>query len=465
MAPRTGPRGVTIEDVQEVADNGRAGYTITRRADRPAVVVPSAADLAGVLAGNAQPGYGEKYGGFPTASQLNAAVTGNVYQLGALQNALAARAGQATSGYQNAAANVPLTAPNMYGSMPSAQERAIGSQLNDVRREIALRDAARTISPERYATGRVTSGPGNLANEALAAAALGGVAAAPFTAGMSLIVPGVIGAYKWAKAGETARPESAVDYTAMRDQVLNAQAGALANRLAAAQAASAQAQASQARQYQQGAQEYLGEKIAAAPEVQLAQTAAAISPSQYAQLVATQQYGVNPAVAAGMFGLDYNTQMLAERQAAANAMLPDFSKSTRELVYEQGGPEALAQYDEQQYAAAMGGTLGQQMSQEETMQELQDAADDNAIYQATQLTPGMVYSNREMADGLRSYMLDPAFQQSVVSARDNALALYQEGEDPAVVAQQAYQEYYEATGDPVAARYIADIAASFAFGS
>lgn len=451
MEPRRGPGGVTIEDVQNVADNGRAGYTITRRADRPAVVVPSAADLAGVLAGGAQPGYGEKYGGFPTASQLNAAVTGNVYQLGALQNALAARAGQATSGYQNAAANVPLTAPNMYGSMPSAQERSLGSQLNDVRRILASRQAT-PIQPETdWATRAVKA-------STIAGGPLGGIG----TAMAVLPARGVQNAYN-AVFGDDSL--SSAQNANLWTQVLAAREKALASRLAGQQAGSAQRMLGEAERYQQDAQEYLGEKIAATPEVQLAQNAAAISPSQYAQLVATQQYGVNPAVAAGMFGLDYNTQMLAERQAAANAMLPDFSKSTRELVYEQGGPEALAQYDEQQYAAAMGGTLGQQMSQEETMQELQDAADDNAIYQATQLTPGMVYSNREMADGLRSYMLDPAFQQSVVSARDNALALYQEGEDPAVVAQQAYQEYYEATGDPVAARYIADIAASFAFGS
>lgn len=80
MAPKIGPRGVTIDDVQDVATNG-ISQTVTSpyRSARFENAQPafSAPDLASMLASQRQPGYGQKYAGFPTASMMELAILGS----------------------------------------------------------------------------------------------------------------------------------------------------------------------------------------------------------------------------------------------------------------------------------------------------------------------------------------------------------------------------------------------------
>ena len=79
MAPKIGPRGVTIDDVQDVATNGisQTDGTSYRSISKPAQPAFSAADLASMLASQRQPGYGQKYAGFPTASMMELAILGS----------------------------------------------------------------------------------------------------------------------------------------------------------------------------------------------------------------------------------------------------------------------------------------------------------------------------------------------------------------------------------------------------
>lgn len=82
--PKIGPRGVTIDDVQNVATNGirQTGAATYESAYKP-TTSPSAFNpelLAAMMAGQPAPTYGQKYGGFPTQSMLNQAALG--YSLG-----------------------------------------------------------------------------------------------------------------------------------------------------------------------------------------------------------------------------------------------------------------------------------------------------------------------------------------------------------------------------------------------
>ena len=79
MAPKIGPRGVTIDDVQNVAKNGisQTDGTSYKSISQPAQPAFSAANLASMLASQRQPGYGEKYAGFPTASMMEQAILGS----------------------------------------------------------------------------------------------------------------------------------------------------------------------------------------------------------------------------------------------------------------------------------------------------------------------------------------------------------------------------------------------------
>ncbi len=84
MAPRTGPRGVTNEDVAN-----RAGVTYVYRPETPAQ--QQEALLSYVLGGQA-PGYGMKYGGFPTAAYGQAAIEGQAYGIADLARQAAQQA-------------------------------------------------------------------------------------------------------------------------------------------------------------------------------------------------------------------------------------------------------------------------------------------------------------------------------------------------------------------------------------
>jgi len=79
MAPKIGPRGVTIQDVQDVANNGirQTGAATYKSAYEPEQPAFSAADLASMLASQRQPGYGQKYAGFPTSSMMEQAILGS----------------------------------------------------------------------------------------------------------------------------------------------------------------------------------------------------------------------------------------------------------------------------------------------------------------------------------------------------------------------------------------------------
>ncbi len=84
MAPRTGPRGVTNEDVAN-----RAGVTYVYRPETPAQ--QQEALLSYVLGGQA-PGYGMKYGGFPTAGYGQAAIEGQAFGIADLARQAAQQA-------------------------------------------------------------------------------------------------------------------------------------------------------------------------------------------------------------------------------------------------------------------------------------------------------------------------------------------------------------------------------------
>jgi len=80
MAPKIGPRGITIQDVQRVAsgglpkDTGESQYVYAPPTQSSQAYDPKL--LAALMAGQAQPSYGEKYGGFPTRDMLNDAALG-----------------------------------------------------------------------------------------------------------------------------------------------------------------------------------------------------------------------------------------------------------------------------------------------------------------------------------------------------------------------------------------------------
>ena len=101
--PKIGPRGITIQDVQRVANNGlpkdtgESQYIYAPPSQSTPAYNPEL--LAALMAGQPQPSYGEKYGGFPTREMLNDAALGyalNIRDIGDY------------AGYKAAELNAPL---------------------------------------------------------------------------------------------------------------------------------------------------------------------------------------------------------------------------------------------------------------------------------------------------------------------------------------------------------------------
>lgn len=79
--PKIGPRGVTIDDVQDVATNGlrQTGAATYKSVSQPKPPAFNPELLAAMMAGRPAETYGQKYGGFPTQSMLNDAALGYAY--------------------------------------------------------------------------------------------------------------------------------------------------------------------------------------------------------------------------------------------------------------------------------------------------------------------------------------------------------------------------------------------------
>lgn len=85
MAPRTGPRGVTNQDVAN-----RAGVSYVDTSSRQAPIDQGA--LLSYLVGPQAPGYGMKYGGFPTAAYGESAIEGQAFAIADLARQAAQQA-------------------------------------------------------------------------------------------------------------------------------------------------------------------------------------------------------------------------------------------------------------------------------------------------------------------------------------------------------------------------------------
>ena len=111
MAPRTGPRGVTNEDVAN-----RAGVTYVYAPETPAQQnqMNQQALLSYVLGGQA-PGYGMKYGGFPTAGYGQAAIEGQAFGIADLARQAAQQAAVREAELKQIAGEDPQIPPNRGG--------------------------------------------------------------------------------------------------------------------------------------------------------------------------------------------------------------------------------------------------------------------------------------------------------------------------------------------------------------
>lgn len=462
--PKTGPRGFNIGDVQKVAAGGSSAMP-REATPTPSQPVPNAMDLVNYLAGGAQTGYGQKYGGLQTTTNLTNAIRGNVYNWVAFRDQLAAELAAREAPINEAYAASLERIPSTTVVAPTPRTTELQNQLSQLARARAQARYRFENPPAAADEGSSWKKPLVIGSTAL------GIAGAPFTGGASLLFPLAVGGTL--AGGQVVERAGGTGTGFLAEPIRQAQYAQEQRGLATDQLVTArnldrlQTQALLNQRAEAEAQTKAAEEAKAVglaelePAKQLVQELQNIPLSQYAQMVATRQFGVNPAVAAGQFGPGFDIAMDAEQEKYNRLGQPDTSKTTAEIVLERGGEEALQQYYDQQYLSAVNGTLEDQINFQQEQQDVQNALIDRELNANLGITPGMIYANREEANALRQAMVDPQFIADIQSTLPGAVQSFNEGATSDEVAADVYRSYYETTGDELGAKYMADIVASF----
>lgn len=351
MAPRIGPRGTTIQQVANVATNGSAamgtrpagnlgGYTITPRTSR--VSAPSTmptSDIIGEIVGGQAPGYGKKYGGMPTASQFLSAVLGQAYLLPQAADLAAQQAEQARQSQYGDYLTRTMAAfdPNAYYTGRPGERRPVQLMADPYASGTALaRVGEQALVPTEY-TRDIMQAPEVAKAEALRRAL------------KQQLVNKRLEIANTRPKGSPISPQSDLEQFKILDELNQAEADvarATRDETTRRRVAAQTAQLSAARGIEQQA----------LPAEQFAAEARAVPLSQLAQQIAVSSYGQDPNLARGLFtpqiDLSYAQMQRDLETEALRQQGINIGMSTDELIYQNYGPEAFAEYQNQKAQGA-----------------------------------------------------------------------------------------------------------------
>lgn len=492
-----GVRGVTVDDVARVANQGssgmRGGYSFSRPSTGPAY---DPSEFAKLVIGGPAPTYGEKYGGYPTLGMLESAVQGIASLIPQAQQQALLEADIAQSGLiagaQSAARDEyrrlqqELTSPlSSSAGVRSAQARLAELQARQAAFDPAIQGLETMQDYEdRLRRSRIKEEdflesylPTRAAQRAEYADLQRLVGEAPAEIGDSFFQRALAEArakqdIRNATYGAAMERMNLVRGAgeAVPQDVYNPATGAVepllvpyANQTQGTveqltPVASAVAQRNVGAELQQD----LAQQVD--PLRQFAAELAATPMSQYQQQIATSQFGLDPALAAGLFGpqadINYMQEQmdLAEAQMKFNMMQAGFNPNatTEEIIFQTGGPDALAQYQQFQYDSAM-----------EKANEGPATAEEEAfdLEVANNLGVSVTTAAGDLPDRLaREALTDQEFVDFMAQSRDGLLqsgALTIEQQKNAI--RDIGRQYYEQTGDAVKAQILVNILMSFEF--
>jgi len=179
----------------------------------------------------------------------------------------------------------------------------------------------------------------------------------------------------------------------------------------------------------------------------------ALNVTDLARQIAQQRYGVDPALASGMFGPEF-ARDFAVRQLGEQNVFPD--QSIEEMIGLTQGADALAAYQDDRLQAAL-------EKQNEGFRTADEENFDLQLEQSTGVNVDAAAGNRSRAVA-RGYLSNADFVQQI---RDNVQALVENPqlsvEDQRNQARLAAQDFYLATGDEVGAEILLNAILSFDF--
>jgi len=371
---KIGPRGITIQDVKRVANNGLPKDTdetqyfyAPTQSTQPAF---SAIDLASMLASKMQPGAGQKYAGYPTASMLQDAILGSALNFKDLGSYAATQAN--ILGEPAQAAYLAALDSSDPKSLLSTQLRGNQSLLRQgISKDpyVAAAQAAydKALSASGMSPGRTSTTYTNI--------------------GMGMSIPTNIDiGYTSTALGKDAQARlAAAQYAAQMKLLKNVYGdttftGGLNDRLESNALEQAKTQAETTRQA-------AFQSSGALRADEIARSIQDVPVSQLAQMMASS-YGVDPNVARAMFGAQTDIDY-ARAQAALDAANSgvDTGMTEAEMILAYEGRDALIEWQQGKAAAALYGTPEEQAQAAQDENDAQTAIFDQQVQTTYGVSP------------------------------------------------------------------------------
>ena len=376
MAPKIGPRGITIQDVQRVAnsglpkDTGESQYVYApTQSIQPAF---SAIDLAAMLASKMQPGAGQKYAGYPTASMLQDAILGSALNFKDLGS------------YAATQANIlgePAQAAYLAALDDTDPKSLLSTQLRG--NQSLLRQG---ISKDPYVSAAQAA-----YDKAVSSSGLGvGLGGATYSNVMGMSIPtGYSLGSDMTVSGQDAQARlAAAQYAAQMKLLKNVYGdttftGGLNDRLESNALQQAKTQAETTRQA-------AFQSSGALRADEIARSIQDVPVSQLAQMMASS-YGVDPNVARAMFGAQTDVDYARSQAAldAANSGV-DTGMTEAEMILAYEGRDALIEWQQGKAAAALYGTPEEQARAAQDETDAQTAIFDQQVQTTYGVSPKSV---------------------------------------------------------------------------
>lgn len=491
-----GLRGVTLDDVADVARRGyvsvdprAGGLPTTRPTPTPAL---SVGDFVTRLVGQPGPTYGQKYGGYPTLGMLQSAIRGIASAVPQAQRLALEEASARETALLDAARQELLFQP---GTAASRQYEALGALDRPLSSAPGVASAQETLSnllaqrslyaPARQAiadAGFVSDKPGFYSDELAGrpSAALrdeARLAAANLPAEQqpgnwlerSLAIAQARKDLRDASYAEAMNRRNAVAFAGMEQaEYVNPATGQLeVGMVTPAEGTGIQSRYDVARsQATPQVREQLASQLAEQvdPFRQFASDIAARPMSEYMQLIAQQQFGMDPALAAGLFGVGEDIDYMKEQMDLADTQLQfDMAQAgfnpgatTEEIVFALGGAGALEQYQQSKYDAAMEKAMEGPLTAE---QELFDIEVANNLGVSVKTAAGDLPENLARQALTDQNFVDYLAMSQKTLQETEAMTL----EERKNQIRNIGADFYKQTADPLKAQILVNILMSFDF--
>ena len=452
MAPRVGPQGATVSRVADVARRGSAAmkpstdYKITRVTPQSAPSI-SVEDLVSGAIGGPATTYGKKYGGLSTMDQFNTAVIGHVARVPELQRLAFQKAAEAQAALEAGRLYSPQS-PADYDRVRAEEARiqeALARPITAPAAELAAVQARRAaILPaqqrlaeiETHLAKRATQTPGSL-------------------------------------VGSRATDEVLRDEARMLRRQLGDEPTQQTEQAVRQDESDRLRQDAYARYMERmDVNPYYGEtpreaallnlgtpisgtalRTRVEPMMNVATELANLPRADLAQRIATEVYGMEPTLARGMFGGEFERDQRLRELADIN-VFP--GQSIEEQIALTQGPDALIAYQQQQLANALA-------KQQEGFKTADEEAFDLSIEQQTGIPVEAAAGNYTL-DTARRVLADPNFIDTVAESRqilmDSGATSLEEQRN---AARNVAMNYFNATGDQVTAQILYNVLVSFDF--